>query len=514
MKSTTVYRRFYTTEAAGAAVTVDLPGFGTPKACLIYYLENSAANDAFDTSLQFRTVGIGMIGSTDSSQSSTLVYRSVFTAQMNNMAASGSTIYRRQNSVSRYIYAFTTAGTIFWQFTSASFSTDTATFTPVSTTTQTNGHIDCIMTFFGGNDLIVGIGDSTFAGTIGNSRAYSQLTFQPDLVLVSSTITGRDGGVQDDSRLSFGAATRLPALQKGVYWHNELGLATVSDQGALSSSSVMITYATNNVSGPGTNTIGTITTGGWTFTEATISTGTNNTYNFMAMKTNSPTDIALVDLVTNTTTGDLFTGLGTSGFVPETIIGAATNCNTDNSRTLTSPQADGIFLFAGNRRNDAEFYNGIGTISTSNASTTVTGVSTEFLRFAPGYKLYQTDGTLIGTVSSASSKTSLTLTANAANTLSAGTSYIYSQPGQYCVAFGCSTRSTNTQLISGIATTMVAFARGLGTNTTRLELGNLTDFDTRPGFNINNSIASGTARRGWIVAFKSESANRRRGGIS
>lgn len=514
MKSTTVYRRFYTTEAAGAAVTVDLPGFGTPKACLLYYLENSAANDVFDTSLQFRTIGIGMIGSTDSSQSSTLTYRSVFTTQMNNMAASGSTIYRRQNSVTRFLYVPNTSGTIFWQISSASFSTDAATFTPTSTTTQTNGHVDCIMTFFGGNDLIVGIGDSTFAGTAANSRAYSQLSFQPDLVLVASTITGRDGGVTDDARLSFGAATRLPALQKGVYWHNELGLAANTDQGALSSSSIMISYSTNNVTGPGTNTIGSITTGGWTFSEATISSGTTNSYNFMAMKTNSPTDFALVDLVTNTTTGNLFTGLGTSGFVPETVIGAATNVATDNSRDLVSPGADGIFLFAGNNSNDTKFYNGIGTLSTSNVSQAVTGVATEFLRFAPGYKLYETNGRLIGTVSTAASKTSLTLTANAANTLSAGTSYLYTQPGQYCASFGNSDRATTTQVISGIATTMIAFARGLGVNPSRLELGSLTNFDTRPGFNINTSIASGTARRGWMLAFKSETANRRRGSIS
>jgi hypothetical protein len=516
MRSTTVYRRFYTTESAGTAITVDLPGFGTPKACLIYYLENSAINDAFDTSLQFRTMGIGMIGSTDSSVTSALTYRSCFTTQMNAMASAGTTISRRQHSISRYLYVPNTAGTILWQASSASFTTDQATFTPSASTPQTNGHVDCIMTFFTGDDLTVAIGDSSFPGAAPGTRAYSQLSFQPDLVLVASTIVGRDAGVQDDARLSFGAATRLPALQKGVSWHMELGGVGVNNLGlgALASSSVMISYGSNLSTGPGTDTISAITTGGWTFTEATISSGTTNAYNFMAFKTNSPTDIALVDVVSNTTTGDLFTGLGSSGFVPQTVIGALTNNSVDNTRNLSSPDADGIFLFAGNNSNHSVFYNGIGTISTSNVSSTVTGVNTEFLRLAPGYRLYQTDGTLIGTVSTAASKLSLTLTSTAANTLSAGTSYLYTQPGQYCAAFGNSDNTTSTQILSGIATTLIANARGVGANPVRLELGNLTNFDTRPGFNVNTSLASGTARRGFAVAFKSEQANRRRGQTS
>ena len=513
MKSTTVYRRFYTTEAAGAAVTVDLrPGFGTPKACLLYFVENSAANDAFDETLQFRTLGIGMIGSTDSSITSTLTYRSSFITQLDNVASSGSTIYRRQNSISRYLYVPNTAGAIFWQASVASFSTDRATFTITSSTPQTNGHLDCIMTFFGGDDLIVGIGDSSFAGSAAGTRSYSRLSFQPDVVLVASTITARDAGVQDDCRLAFGAATRLPALQKGVYWHAELGLGGNADLGAISSSNTIVYNGTNHSVGYQTETIGSITTGGWTFTSSSTNTATNNAYNFMALKTNSPTDFALVDLSTNTTTGNVFTGLGSSGFIPDVVIGAATNCSVDNTRDTNSPGCDTISLFAGNQTNHSVFYNGTGTITTSTANQSVTGVSTEFLRFAPGYILYQTDGTLIGTVSTVASKTSLTFVANSAATLS-GVSYLYTQPGQYCASFGASDRATTTQVFSGVATTFTAFARGFGASTTRIELGQMSDFDSRPGFNVNTTLTSGTTRLGWALAIKSETENRRRGGI-
>ena len=145
MKSCVIRRRFHTSEAAGTAVTVNLePGFGTPKACLIHYTETSAATDSFDTTLAYRNVGIGMIGSTDSSRNATLVYRNVYATMRDNQGASD---VQRQNSNSRFANATTTAGAIYWQGTSATFTTDVASFVFASSTPQTNGHLDCIMTF-------------------------------------------------------------------------------------------------------------------------------------------------------------------------------------------------------------------------------------------------------------------------------------------------------------------------------------------------------------------------------
>jgi hypothetical protein len=40
----------------------------------------------------------------------------------------------------------------------------------------------------------------------------------------------------------------------------------------------------------------------------------------------------------------------------------------------------------------------------------------------------------------------------------------------------------------------------------------ITDFDTRPGFNLNFTTSSGTAKLGWMMAIKDSSSgtNRRR----
>ncbi len=511
MKSCTVRRRFWTAEAAGTAITVDLePGFGTPQACLIMYAESSASTNAFDTTLGYRNLGIGMIGPANSVVSPTLIYRTCTGTMRDNVRPAE---LRRQDSNSRYIRTTTSAGAIYWEFTSASFSTDRATFTPAASTPQTNGHIEAVMTFFTGTGFSVGIGNSSFATTAGGTRVFSGLTWQPDVIIVASTINALNSGATDDFRFSFGCATRSPLKQKGIYMHQDNSATpNNADMGTVASSNVMIPYSTVTGTTVYTHTISNINSTGWTFTSSDAAGGNNNSYIYMAMKTDNPADFALVDILTATTTGEQFTGLGISGFVPKTVFGAATSCPTDNTRTTTSPTADGIALFSGNRSNDSLYWNGTGTISTSTANPTVTGVGTEFFRFAPGDRIYQVDGTLIGTVSTVASRTSMTLVANSAATLS-GVSFVYSNPGQYCILYGNQDNSDPNYVFSGIAGTLLALPNGSAGSAKNGELAFLKDYDASNGFTLNHTLVSGTARRGWALAIADEGKRRRRGQI-
>lgn len=508
IKSCTVRRRFYTAEAAGAAITVDLePGFGTPKACLIMYTESSANTNAFDTTLAVRNLGIGIVGPADSTVSSSLVYRSVTSVMSDNASPSS---VRRANSNTRYMTASDLAGAVFWQFTSASFSADRATFTPPASTPQTNGHLDTIMTFFTGTGLSVGIGDTSFATTAAGTRDFSGLAWIPDVVIVASTITALNASLTDDFRFCFGCATRSPLKQKGIYMHQENSATPANvDIGTLSSSNTIVTYSTSNAVGPYTHTISNIVRGGWTMTSSDAAGGANNNYIYLAMSTETPTDFALVDILSNTSTGVQFTGLGSSGFVPKTILGAVTNCPTDNTRETTSPNADAISLFSGNRGNDELYFNGTGTIQTNSAGTAVTGVGTEFFRLAPGDKIYQTNNTLIGTVSGVTSKTAMTLTGNAAATLPAGTAFVYSNPGQYSLFYGNTDNSNPSYVFSGIAGTLIAISNGQASSANFGDLAILSDFDTRNGYELNHTKVTGTARRGWALAVKSDERAKR-----
>jgi hypothetical protein len=498
MKSCVIRRRFHTSEAAGAAVTVNLePGFGVPKACLIMYTETSAATDSFDTTLAYRNIGIGMIGSTDSSVTSTLRYHCVYSTFRD---AQATLTPRRQNSSTRYLFANDTAGGVYWQAASAIFSTDVASFVITSTTPQTNGHLDCIMTFFGGDDLTVGIGTHLMPGTAGGNNSYTALTFQPDIIIGATSISAINAGFTDDFRFCFGAAQRTPAAQYGIYMHGE-GAAATMDLGTVTSNTDIFTYATANNNGPYTMTLSNITTGGFTITSSDSGAGSNNFMMFMALKSSTPTDFSLNAFSSPTGTGNSFTGTGAT-FRPKCIIGAATNCTAFGTRQTTSPGADSIQLFGGNRSADSLYWNGFGTITTNTAGTAVTGSSTFFHRLAPGDKLYRTDNTLIGTISAITTNTALTLTANAANTNAAGTSFVYSNPGQYCISYGDEDAATDSVVFSRMSSKIIDMARSSANTPSSVDVASLTDFDARNGFNLNFTTASGNSKKGFILSMK------------
>ena len=498
MKSCVVRRRFNTAEAVGTAVTVNLEtGFGVPKACLVMFTETSAATDSFDTSLGFRTLGLGMIGSTDSSVTSTLRYQSIYSTMTDNVTP---TSYRRQNSNTRFALAQNTAGTVYWQGTTATFSTDVVSFVFASSTPQTNGHLDCILTFFGGDDLTVGIGTHPMPGSAGGSNSFTGFSFQPDVIIAATPISAINTALTDDFRFCFGAVQRTPFIQYGTYMHGEAGASV--DLGTVASNSAIFTYSTSNALGPYTMTINSVDATGFTMTSSDAAAGTNNFMMFMALKTTTPTDFALMPFSSPTGTGNSFTGTGSTGFVPKTILGSAVNATTFGTRVTTSPGADSMQLFAGNRSNDSLYWVGPGTIQTNSAGTAVTGSSTFFHRLAPGDKIYRTDNTLIGTISSITSNTALTLTGNAANTNAAGTAFVYSNPGQYCISFGDEDAATTSVVFSRMSSKYIDMARSSANTPSSIDVASLTDFDSRNGYNLNFTTASGSSRKGWILAMK------------
>ena len=508
MKSCVIRRRFHTSEAAGTAVTVNLePGFGIPKACLIQYVETSAATGSFDTTLAYRNIGISMIGSTDSTRNSTLVFRTVYATMRDNQ---GSSVVRRQNTNTRFGFANDTAGGIYWQGTSATFTTDVASFVFASSTPQTNGHLDCIMTFFGGDDLTVGVNTFTMPGTAGGTAQYTTLNFQPDIIICASTISALNTGLTNNFRMCYGAAQRTPAAQYGVYMFAEGGAGTM-DQATFSSNSDAITYTTSSANGPYTMTVSDITTGGFTITSSDAAAGANNFMCFMALKSSTPTDFSLDAFSSPTGTGNSFTGTGNT-FRPKCIIGAATNSTTFNTRTTTSPAADSIQFFGGTRSADSLYWNGPGTITTNTAGTAVTGSGTFFHRLAPGDKIYRTDNTLIGTISAITTNTAMTLTANAANTNAAGTEFVYSNPGQYCISYGDQDAAGTSVVFSKMSSTIINMARSLANTPFNIDIASLTDFDGRNGFNLNfTTTATGTSKKGFILSMKdTDNANQGR----
>ena len=111
--------------------------------------------------------------------------------------------------------------------------------------------------------------------------------------------------------------------------------------------------------------------------------------------------------------------------------------NTDGDEVLiqlaTTFDIDKTFNL--NLVDDEVQFAGTGTITTSTASTTVTGTTTDFSNeLIPGYKLIAADGTVLGVIDTVASATSATLVANAAADITGGTYKVRNETTTYQIA--------------------------------------------------------------------------------
>jgi hypothetical protein len=506
MKVCTVRRRFYSTEATGnVTVNVDTePGFGTPKAAMMQIIECSADPDAFDTTLADRNCAVVFIGPVGDG-TATIFIRTA-TGMMADNQGSSITVRGMFNTS---LELCNTARVNYYRCTAAAFINDGMTLTFIAgATPQTNGHLEAIVTFFGGDDLTVGIGTHAVSTLASTTNSYTGFNFQPDAIFFATSINAFQSRIADDFRISYGASTRLPFKQFGCAFHSEFNAPTM-DLAAFSSDTSVVNYNTNTGASVATWTLNSIDATGYTISSNAQTPGTTNMLFHLALKS-SPTDYALVSLSSATATGNQYTGLGITGFVPKVILGSSTNVTAYDTRQTATPGADCISFFAGSRTADSKYFPGLGTLTSNTASATLTGTGTSFFRMAPGFKIYSLANQLIGTVSTVTSATSITLTANASITQSPTASFVWSDSGQYCLTYGDLDIANVSAVHSRISTSI--FSTVNGTTPSIIDQSSLTDFDTRPGFNLNFTTSSGTAKLGWIMAIKDSSSgtNRRR----
>jgi hypothetical protein len=511
MKVCTVRRRFWATEADNAVINIDTePNFGTPKAAILNMIECSAGVDAFDTTLANRNLGIIFVGPKGDGSGTIFIVSA--TSVIADGAADASCARRTHNS--EFQFTSSTGGVIQYRANNATFVNDGMTLTFANQTPQSNGHIEAICTFFTGDDLTAGISTHAVSTAANTANSFTGFNFQPDAMFFASSVVANVSNTNnDDFRISWGAATRLPFKQFVVGYHSEgTGAVGSMDLAAWSSNDSVVYYNTNTGVSDANWSLNSIDATGFTITtDATISPGTTNIVNFLALKSSTPTDFALVSFSSATANGNQFTGLGITGFVPKSIIGGSTNATAFNTRQTATPGTDCISMFGGSRSADSIYFPGLGTLTSSTANATLTGTGTSFFRMAPGFKIYSLQGQLIGTVSTVTSATSITLVANAAITQTPTAGWVYSDSGAYCLSFGDLDGSTTSTVHSRITPSL--FATVDSNTPSVIDRADLIDFDTRPGFNLNFTTSSGSAKLGWIMAIKDSSSgtNRRRG---
>jgi hypothetical protein len=210
--------------------------------------------------------------------------------------------------------------------------------------------------------------------------------------------------------------------------------------------------------------------------------------------------------------------IGTSfysvGFIPQLIIGATSNTDSPFNTIDSSTESDSISVYTG-YAHQGKNNTGLGTITSSTGSTTISGTGTSFRgTVAKGDVIYNSSLTSLGTVAFVVSNTSLQLTANASATVSSGT-WMYEQSPQYSVSIigdDGQDAAAGTNLTT-ISTDIMRSYTATGSAATTTLSGKLTNFDSRPGFGVsyNSATYGAIARKGFFVAFDDTFNRGRRG---
>ncbi len=503
MKTCIIHTRIPAARAAGSFDILLPEGFGVPKGFVVYSLTNSSNYNAFDNGTAHVTRSVGFGGSTSTGAST---IRNICAWQYNQYNVDPSN-GNSSTATTTAMFDTNNSGTIRRNWYATSFQQDKIVGT-LGVTGSPAAPIDMVFTVFSGNDVecaVTGIAVTTTA-------VHSAPTpFQADVAFLLHNRPAQT----TDTDICFGAAWRQTGSGTGA----TLTRARVSN--AHRNADGQTTSAvTNRVSDRGTvcltssyeifpRFMGTSSIG---FTGSGAATG--NTVIALAIKGPSSDDFYVNNFLTPASVGSSFY---VTGFVPQLVIGGF-NGNPGLNTTYTT-EANGcetaaFFTATGlTRRN----INGIGTITSSTASATVTGTGSSFLfHIGPTDIIKDTNGVTVGTVSSVASDTSLTLTSNAAVTLSSQ-NYVFEKSQQFSLAWGNNDADGGTpnEFMFGYSSTDAIIGYNCGDpNATIDNDGYLKDFSGEGnGWSATMTVASSGADYGWYAAVKDQGYHKYRRGV-
>ncbi len=479
------------------------PGFGTPTAALIFYLDNSANLNSLDTTNFERNLGIGMLGPSFTGSGLASINHTIFLADN-----SASTLTLRGHSPTRFFSPTNSARAAYWQGTSAVFERDALRFTLSKGTVPTN--LDLVVVFFGGLGCSVGVGTSSLNLTDANDRVIDNFTFTPDAIITSFVGTnGYNVSAAADAILSLGVSHRSSPISQAYTIFNEYSAAaTVDTRAGFGTEMICKRASATGVAVPPTVSAGSggsifsYNSTGFTMRTTLGAQAANYFFNYFLLA--APERIKTGYFTTPASTGNTFIDVG---FVPQFVMGSSVGGTLLQAQYTVAPESNNIsYWFALGPQANNTFYKGTGTISASTISATITGTGTSFMgQISEGDILVGPAYEAIGTVSSVGSSASLTLTTSSVNNISAGSDYFYKRSGQFNIVFGDADGAADTAVFSGIMTTAPTLY-----NTTQYSSGSFIAFDSRPGFTINYSDAQTVPRLSWYFAVEAEPRRKRR----
>ncbi len=489
MRTFITRRRIETAEVDGALNIQLHPGFGTPKAAIVYSMTNDGANNTNQTFADTESpcMGVGFMASVTGATGFTTRSAGWITDATDAVAAD-----KYFWTDGTCAYDGNTGATRTRKWLATGFGTDIIFGSLVETGTQ-NMPLDLIIIAITGDDFTAAVGTMTLSNTINGTAAVTNLSFAPDAVLLLNQPSTTN--LSANATLSFGGGTKAwSGFGVSGQGHFSFEFRDTLDPTELRSriSNTRIasyTGTTHTAELTGFSGIG------FTITSRVAGAGSNTTY-FLAMKAKSPTDFYASGFQTyGVAVGNTSLPLP---FNPQLVIGSLSADNAFDALD-TSDDAATCNFFAGTGHSTKR-HNGIGTITSSTASATITGTGTSFRQqISIGDNIYNSSNTFIGTVSAIGSETSITLAANGAVTQSPTAAYYFDKSMQWNLNFmaddGNSTNSPN----RGRVGTQLFYNATAITPTERV-IGQMQNFDYCNDMDYVLTTNTGS-RFGWIMAF-------------
>lgn len=494
MKTCIVRTRIPAAQAAGA-VDISLPvGFGIPNAFVVHYMSNNVAYESFDSATNYPCMGVGFGGTGVGAIGVTNVCMFIGNAEVAIPTVSRSGTL---TTCSVFVSDPTFAHKRSWKATSMIQDTITGQFTTAGTIEEP---IDMVFTVFGGNGLRACVGFTSIHGTTNLETPVYNIGFQPDVLLLAHN---RQGTITDGN-IAYGVAHRSAGSgvttvrsSYSIAWRNQNGVNTSACEAQIRNSGT-VNIATGFIA-----RVRQFTSGGFAITGSAAQTG--NTVTFLSLKSFSSDDFDADLLYSRSSTGQSVYG---TGFKPQLILGAFGHCSTLNATQSTAATgAECVSFFAGtgiSKRN----HNGIGTITASTGSATITGTGTSFLEhIGPTDIIYNSSYNLLGTVSSVASDTSLTLTANSAANVTDG-NYYFANSSQFSLSYGNVDGSASGNTALRAITSDSALLSFTATTPTIQNQGDILNMNGENlGFAVNWTTSNVTPRIGWFLAVKDNEYN-------
>jgi hypothetical protein len=516
MKTYIVRTRIENNETTGTRPIYLPAGFGTVKGALFYYTTSNATLNVLDSTTNDQTFGIGFAGPPLGGAGVTSRTAGII---IDTNGSAGTTRTYSYNWSDRCAYSGLPDGSVSRQLRVTGFAQNRIDCDLTVTGVQTVP-LDITITVFSGTGLSVAVNSlstsSTGIGLTTSAFWITGMTFRPDLILGAYTQNSVMTGVSSvtDAQISFGASLRSPgagstsAQETCISYRNQNTVGSIAVTSTVSDSAIV--RGIRNA-----NEIRVSNWGGTGFSIFNFGAAAGGSYpvHFMAFYEYNTEQYDVEPILYRSSIGSSF---HTVGYIPQLIIGAVANTDSAFDTIDITNESDSINIFTGyglGRKNNT----GLGTITSSTGSTTVTGTGTSFRgTIAKGDIIYNSSLTSLGTVAFVVSNTTLQLTANAGATVSAG-SWMYEQNPQYSLSIITERGQTPA---AGANSTIVSrdmirsYNGDAGNNTAIVSTsGNLINFDSRPGFGISYHTATYGAifRKGFYVAFDDTDKRARRG---